>query len=360
MTVDHLSIFGPSLYLLYNWNGNLWVSVAEGFVFLSGFMYGYIYVYLQRKTLKEIFIALFKRTVLLYLLSVSLSLFYSIYFWEFPMPQSGIFINAPKPENLELIMNTLLLHHVYGWADILIIYFYLTLFTPILIILNKAIGARYLLIISCILWIFTNITQFEFYVSIFNVFAWQFLYVFGFVLASNFEKVKQILENLNKNLMLKFFLLLLFITTIILGIYFPNIEFNGYDIVNKGDLGVLRLALFPIWILSLVLIFSELTKLGQSYLKVSIFKKLLNFYQVFGKNSLFVYVFHSVILAFVTAYFLDFGIYLNTLINTFLLILIYYVTINYKAVIRFVKEEVFHKRINLLKIDNEVDPKRIS
>jgi len=44
MLVDHVTFYvGKNIFYYLNGSGNLWVSPAEGFVFISGYMVGFIY-----------------------------------------------------------------------------------------------------------------------------------------------------------------------------------------------------------------------------------------------------------------------------------------------------------------------------
>src|SRR5689334_12146717 len=81
MYIDHISKFvGNNAFYFLNGFGNLWVSSAEGFVFLSGYLVGFIYYpKIVKNEFKYVFYRLWKRAGLMYLLGVFLTVLFSIW-----------------------------------------------------------------------------------------------------------------------------------------------------------------------------------------------------------------------------------------------------------------------------------------
>ncbi|WKZ30093.1 MAG: OpgC domain-containing protein [Candidatus Dojkabacteria bacterium] len=291
---DHLGgILGPSLFYFYNWYGWLWVSAAEGFVFISGFMFGYIYIFKSHKSFLSTTQSILRRIGLLYIVSIVLTVIYSRLFWFNSLPLSGIFAPDWRPVIGEIVYRSLLLQHYYGWADILSLYIYCLVFAiPIIYLLRKKLYGP-ALIGSFLLWAgaFLEVLP-EIKVSSFHVFSWQFLFVIGIACGAQFEKVKQIVSYISKSHLIQVILMICAILIIAGSLLFPDPVFFGIRVFEKGMLVFGRLALFPVWLSAMVV----LAKLFMRFAP----KSLVTLYTYLGERSLVVYTTQSFFITIVT------------------------------------------------------------
>lgn len=323
--VDHLAIvLGNSIFLFYNWNGDLWISAAEGFVFLSGFSLGYIYLIRKKDTpLHEISKRIFSRVVKLYIISVILSVVYALLFWELPLPQTGLTDYVSQPDLIVIISDALLLKFTYGWAEILPLYVIYLGFTPLILFFMRRKMELLIILVSVILWLLGNtfiLTDTR--ISLFNIFTWQILFVFGIILSSRIERIGAVVKYFaSKKSFLAIPMILIFMISIF-SIISPGLWVESYNLVDKGDVSVVRLLLFPIWILSFTVIFTVLRK----YLPKGVDKV----YLLLGRNSLNTYVIQSIVVTLVSLVAFKVGQYasgnfvINSIIVIVLIVVLYF------------------------------------
>lgn len=121
--VDHLWKF-PSLWSVMSGEARLWVTAAEGFVMISGFLIGYIRGF---KSLKlpffPIAVKLLRRALMLYVWMVFVSVVYLIVDWQLKsivpnIPSSP----APKGDWYQAIMLIVTMKHPHLWIYFLYLY----------------------------------------------------------------------------------------------------------------------------------------------------------------------------------------------------------------------------------------------
>src|SRR5687768_3159030 len=187
MIVDHI---GGSSWLYAITGGNRWlVSAAEGFVFVSGLTMGMVYrVKLQRLGLRAASWAALQRARTLYLLTVALTLGFTLIarltdlaIW------TERYLAAGEP--LELLVGALTLHYTYHGADILAIYTILVACTPLLLFLLAEGKTSWIIAGSWLLWAGYQDFPEQFAVPwairnnhYFPLAAWQVLFVGGLVI----------------------------------------------------------------------------------------------------------------------------------------------------------------------------------
>lgn len=296
--VDHLSYYvGASAFIFYNGYGNLWVSAAEGFVFLSGFFVGYIY-YPRLLSTKFINIvrSLWTRALLIYIWSVLLTILYSVIglkVGKAPLLGKGIVYD----NILDIVVNAARFKYFYGWADILSVYIPYVLVSPFILYLIRRRMAWLVLSASFILW-FLNLKNIECTracISVFNLLSWQFLFILGIYIGSRKDTFKKIYNTKVKSRPGITLLLAVFFVTLYLSVLdtFYNLlpiqsrDMMGY-LFGKLTLGPGRIAMFIIWITTM-------------YLFIETFFSYLNKYLgwlfiLFGKNSLATYIIQSLVL----------------------------------------------------------------
>jgi hypothetical protein len=189
MVVDH---FGGDSWLYAITGGNrFYVSAAEGFIFISGFVMGQAYRSKRdRAGLPAAMADALKRARTLYVATVALTLIFSILFLYTDIAlwtgrDFGLGIDSP----LEITVAALTLHYTYHGTDILAMYTLLLLVAPLVLLLLSVGEWYWVLGVSWLWWL-----MYQFYpeeASIpwyirhgenFPVAAWQVLFVTGHVL----------------------------------------------------------------------------------------------------------------------------------------------------------------------------------
>ena len=189
MVVDH---FGGDSWLYAITGGNrFYVSAAEGFIFISGFVMGQAYrAKRDRSGLPAAMREALKRARTLYVATVALTLIFSALFLYTDIAlwtgrDFGLGIDTWQ----EITVAALTLHYTYHGTDILAMYTLLLLFAP-LVLLMLSIGEWYMVLVpSWLLWLVYQIYPEEaaipWYIrhgENFPLAAWQVLFVTGYVL----------------------------------------------------------------------------------------------------------------------------------------------------------------------------------
>lgn len=144
---DHLDFF-PNGLDWWSMRGNLYVTTAEGFFFISGIVLGIVRgSKLVDKPFGHVAKLLLKRGVQLYITTVVLVLLFTFIGWLFYMDNPGLKTGiAPAGTNIfEVLWHTLSFQYFYGWADYLRLYAIFLLVSPLAMWLLRN-GKWYLLL----------------------------------------------------------------------------------------------------------------------------------------------------------------------------------------------------------------------
>lgn len=301
--INHIELY-PSLFDYFTGRGRLMVSAAEGFFFLAGLLVGLVYKRRISNGIKFIFMKMWRRSLILYLAAVSLTLLFTALAASLNVPH----IKQGFPEILNwttIITQTLLLQYEFGWADFLsrfAIYMFVAPFAFYLLIKGKW---WILLALSIIAWLFRGQTF---------LLSWQIIFILGMIAGYYWKEIQQKIESFKPKVKkrLKFslftFTAITFIVSyssvFILSVLNDNVltlkepwqsftytwnNFNEYIWIfaEKWTMEPLRIILFITW-------FSTLYMLTVRYeQKIQRFTK--NYFELMGKNGLFVYVSHAFI-----------------------------------------------------------------
>ncbi len=125
MIVDHVG--GESSWLYVFTGGNRFiVSAAEGFVLLSGFSMGMVYItVIHRKGVRAMFGKIFGRAWLLYTLTVGLTIVFAAVSAVLGTPWAGE--ATPARSRTDFAFSVLTLHRTYSLTDVLLLYTLLVL-----------------------------------------------------------------------------------------------------------------------------------------------------------------------------------------------------------------------------------------
>ena len=127
--IDHLGRF-PSGFELLTGRGELWITAAEGFFFVSGMMVGVTRAAkIKRRGFRPIWLSLWRRSAILYLWSVGLTFLCLGWAWWLGWaPKGGL---TGSHDLVEIGRETVLLHYAYGWADFLPRYVIFLFWSPL-------------------------------------------------------------------------------------------------------------------------------------------------------------------------------------------------------------------------------------
>lgn len=189
MVVDH---FGGDSWLYAITGGNrFYVSAAEGFIFISGFVMGQAYRSKRdRSGLPEAMGEALRRARTLYLATVALTLIFSVLYLYTDIAlwtgrDFGLGIDSP----LEITIAALTLHYTYHGTDILAMYTLLLLVAPLVLLLLSVSKWYWVLGVSWLWWLvyqfYPEEAAIPWYIrhgENFPIAAWQVLFVTGHVL----------------------------------------------------------------------------------------------------------------------------------------------------------------------------------
>ncbi len=189
MVVDH---FGGESWLYAITGGNrFYVSAAEGFIFISGFVMGQAY---RRKRDRSGLVAAMSDALIrartLYLATVALTLIFSIlYLYTDIALWTGRDFGLGIDSLAEITVGALTLHYTYHGTDILAMYTLLILVAPFILLLLSVSEWYWVLGVSWLWWlayqIFPEEAALPWYIrhgENFPIAAWQVLFVTGYVL----------------------------------------------------------------------------------------------------------------------------------------------------------------------------------
>lgn len=189
MVVDH---FGGDSWLYAITGGNrFYVSAAEGFIFISGFVMGQAYrAKRDRSGLPAAMAEALRRARTLYLATVTLTIIFSLlYLYTDIALWTGRDFGLGIDSLQEIVVSALTLHYTYHGTDILAMYTLLLLVAPLVLLLLSMGEWYWVLGISWLWWLAYQIYPEEasvpWYIrhgENFPLAAWQVLFVTGHVL----------------------------------------------------------------------------------------------------------------------------------------------------------------------------------
>lgn len=326
--VDHVELF-PSGYELLTGRGQLWVSAAEGFFFLSGLLVGLIY----RKKLAEgmafVFRKLWSRAALLYVCAVSLTLLFTAWALAHGNP-AAIKDGAAASLDWGVIVNALQLEYVYGWADFLTYYVSFMIGAPFVLYMLKRGWWWLVVALSIAVWLQRELTFTH---------AWQVIFYGGMIAGYYWRNLQEWVASWKQPLRERVWWLIVGATAVTMIVSFANlfvlnalrdsaaslpagvnafaadwytVSESVWPYFDKFTLEPGRIAMFALWITGSILVVQRYARLLPS--------KLANVLTLLGQNSLYVYGVHSIIVFAIHAYLpKDWGIVFNFVVTTVVL-----------------------------------------
>lgn len=293
--VDHLWRY-PSLFALISGEAKLWMTAAEGFVIISGFLIGYVRGYKGLKTkFKTIAGKLFRRSLTLYAAMVVATLLYIAIEWSdivHGMPYTPT--NDGVRDWPNAILNTIAMIHPHTWVHFLALY---------AIFLFIAIGAVWLLR-KHRAWAVALLSVATYAVGMYahvEWMVWQILFFLPAIAGFYFENIRNWWKTLDivtrRTILLIIFTY--FIVTIIISVFIafrPGVAerpfFSALDTQFKEDsMTPLRVINATLWFTALAFIFHRITP----YLKKWTFGVL----EYIGTHSLQAYLVHGFVICLI-------------------------------------------------------------
>lgn len=337
IVVNHNLEWSPSLISIFTGEGSLFASAAEGFFAISGILVGYIYGRKITKNRRVVFKKLWKRALLLYILTVSFSLLF--YSWASLNTERDYLLELWKGDWLSFIYSVLTLQFTYGWHDFLRQYTWFMLIAPFAILLCVKRKAYIVIILSGLTWLL-----FRENATIQAFAAWQVIFFISITIGFYLENIEKFVSRLRVEIKswwigigLATYLLSVFLFNIapILVTYFDhsiptsllvlsNMAIDYRDqyliplVTPRDNISPVRLLFGIIWFSSLYIMFRNYEK--------SIEKKTRGILTFFGKNSLFIFCLHGVILFILNTLSnqpVSFNILMNTFVHLLTLLIIF-------------------------------------
>jgi hypothetical protein len=331
--IDHVEFF-PSIYDFFSGRGQLWVSAAEGFFFISGLLIGYIYRDKIKQNTSRVFKKIWLRSLKLYLWSIALTLLFT--WWAFNydnfLIKDGLI--AAGTSWLDILKQAALLEYSFGWADFLPHYAVFLFFAPFALYLLKNKLLPLVLLIMASLWFvrgqsFTAAWQVFFFGGLLVGYYWVHLRSWYYGLAHKTRKRLNVsILGLTAVTLAISWSTIFVLHVILLGnldSFSPGVqEFAKYwyyfgeeawVIADKWTVGPLRMAMFALW-------FSALYMIVRKNLQ-TIHNVTFDIVDFVGRYALSTYIIHSI---FIFAFHIHFrtngGFIINFIYTTIMLALI--------------------------------------
>ncbi len=306
MLVDHIG--SPSWLYIFTGGDRFYVSAAEAFVFISGFIVGVVYGgVFQRETFQAVWQKAWKRAWTLYKLTLVLYLFILIWSSFFPSPWQA---QLPESISVPLISSVLLLEQTFDFVDIPLVYTVLMLLAPFALYLLHAQKGWLLLLISGSLWLVYQIPGFAQLLPLLpnsdslNVQTWQLLFFTAMFLGYHRESVSRFFSGLPKPITSAYLKIVNLLTVILLAIFIvrflePSQTISASISENRGLVDVL----FDKKMLAVGRLIAAFFIFQYAFWAVTYYWKPLqrvtSWFIPFGQNSLYAYTVH---LAWIAVY----------------------------------------------------------
>lgn len=302
---DHLQYFPNGLDWVSG-RGQLYVSAAEGFFFISGIVLGIVR---GRKLIDKPFkltaSLLLKRGLQLYVTAVILFFIFTFIGWLFinnPGVKPGI---RPIGENFwTLIVNALDFNYIYGWADYLRLYAIYLFVSPLAMWLLRQKKWYLLIAASLACWYLYDYSSMD-TAELSQVFSWQLIFFGGMTIGFYLDPIRHWWTRRSATLRRAIVLSVVSISIVTMVANFVFViwgeQLLGHTTVetidatlqvylNKERLPLYRIGLFLIWF-------------GASFWFVTKIERVLMRYlgwilMPFGTNSLYVYTIEAFIIYF--------------------------------------------------------------
>ena len=203
MLMDHIGVFGPDSWVYFlTARGEFYISAAEGFVIISGFILGIVYFkVIEKEGLRVASTKILKRALKIYWLAVGLTLFFVLLANYSPLQlwADREWIDIKDP--IDLLIGTLTMRFAYHGASILFMYVIFLAISPLILFLLQEGKTKHILIVSGVIW-FANMyypSNFTLpFASNFPLAAWQMLFVTTMVIGYHHRAITEFFNGRGK------------------------------------------------------------------------------------------------------------------------------------------------------------------
>lgn len=341
--INHLNYTSSLGWLTFH--GELFVSSAEGFFFISGILLGLVRgAKMLEKPIKLIATMLLKRAFRLYAIYVISVVLFTLIGWWFFMDSPYLKYGIAQPEIgfVALVGETLSLDYIYGWLDYLRLYAIFLVASPFAIWMLRRNLWWLVLALSLALWYFSPFYEWPvgLYIQPFN---WQLLFFGGMIIGFYWQQISAWWKKLPRTI--KTTTITSALTITVFSLYLNiHLAFSGkiseeaflavgpvrdylQVFFDKENLPIARLILFSAWFGSF---FWLVNKLRDNIARL--FGWLL---LSFGNNSLYVYIVHGFFVFFIALLLPPMSPPANLLITACVIALIL-IMIRYKVLMKII------------------------
>jgi len=321
MYIDHMSKYlGNNAFYYLNGFGTLWISAAEGFIFIAGYLIGAIYLKkLKKGNYINVFKALWKKGLNLYVLSSFLIVLFA--FWAMAIGDYYHIEGLSRFRDLPMIiMKAFSFRYFYGWATILSLYSIFMIIAPFILLLIKKKLTWLALLLSSLIWSLSRLDMQCNVLCVANlsVPSWQLLFILGITIGSYRNKFKKLFLSILKSKKINIIFTLVVLISLVLSFNFGYSNSVLKYMFDKRTLGLGRVLLFFVYF---VVYYENLKKLSKRI--GTYFSKL---FITLGQNSLMAYIIQAFIVFGVKSLNLELG-YIESTIVTLICISIFFTVV---------------------------------
>lgn len=193
MIADHIGGERSWLYLVTGGN-RFFISAAEGFVIISGVVMGSVYrQVLEREGMLAMLSRCLRRAGFLYVLTVTLTLFFALASHLLQSHWTGSVTPAPPHQ---FVVSVLTLHRSYSLTDVLLMYTFFVFAAPAMLALMFHGRTHFVLLGSVALWLIWQIWPQDIQLPWpivdggFPIAAWQLLFAMGVVVGYHRDRIE--------------------------------------------------------------------------------------------------------------------------------------------------------------------------
>lgn len=332
--IDHVGKF-PSLGSFITGEARLWMTAAEGFVIISGFLIGYVRGYKGLKLPFSVIAGkLWRRAFLLYIWTILTTLAFAAIDWYMTIVPHVPTPPTPFGDWWSLFFHTATFQSAAVWT------FFLLLYT---IFLFLSIGVVYLLRHNYIRLtvILMLITYFYGVTHEIKWMQWQLIFFLPTIAGYYFPRITEwwgSLQSATRSYLrtgLHTVSIVLLVSSVVFS-FFPSLLPDSIvtpvnDLFAISTFGPLRIVLSAFWFVSLAFLFNRIFPFLQRW--------TFGILEYFGTHSLTAYIVHGFIICAISATFSVFAIKENFIVNTiagFAAVILVYWLIKLPFVARFI------------------------
>lgn len=309
--IDHIGRF-PSIGTFFTGETRLWMTAAEGFVMISGFLIGYVRGFKGLKyPFSTIASKLFKRALLLYIWTILTTLIFAAIDWYLDFVP-----NVPTPPTpignwWALLIDTATFNGAAVWTYFLLLYTIFLFLSIGVVYLLRNHQARLAVILSLIVYFFGISHDIQWM-------KWQIIFFLPAIAGYYYPRIISWWSGFSSNQLTMFrrgiyLLSIVLLATSIVFIFYPQtlprtIVSPVNNLFAIEAFGPLRVLISTLWFIALALFFNKIFPFLQRW--------TFGILEYIGTHSLTAYIAHGLIICVINALFLFTGWSENIVLNS--------------------------------------------